>query len=32
MPGIVLGEKKNNRNQVDVTIVFTVKVGEKENK
>lgn len=32
MPGIVLGEIKNNRNKADVTIVFTVKVGEKENK
>lgn len=32
MPGVVLGEIKNNRNKVDITIVFTVKVEEKENK
>lgn len=32
MPGVVLGETKNNRNKIDITIVFTVKVEEKENK
>ena len=32
MPGIVLGEIKNNRNKVDIAIMFTIKVGEKENK
>ena len=32
MPGIVLGEIKNNRNKVDIAIMFTIKIGEKENK